>query len=222
MDSAKDSDARGHGMRVVQLPSPLPADAIGPDARLCDRLRGGDRGAIEALLGAHLEPLYAFVHYRLGRDRSEVEDVVQETFLIAVRDIARFDGRSSFHAWLCGIARNTIRSQRRKQAPKALADVLGEAQEDIDAILADVAREELPDAVLEREETRDLVGATLSSLPEEYQRALKAKYVEGLSTAAIAEREKKSAKAAESTLTRARAAFARVFELLAKKRGGIE
>ena len=32
----------------------------------------------------------------------------------------------------------------------------------------------------------------------------------------------KSEKAAESTLTRARAAFARVFELLAKKRGGLE
>lgn len=192
------------------------------DAAMRRRLATGDRAAVDALLTAHLEPLYAFVHYRIGRDRTQVEDVVQETFLVAVRDIARFDGRSTFHAWLCGIARNTIRSQRRKQQPKALEDVLGEAQGDIDAILADVAREPLPDAVLEREETRDLVGATLSSLPEDYQRALTAKYVEGLSTNAIAEREKKSPKATESTLTRARLAFARVFELLAKKRGGLE
>lgn len=221
MDSAKDSGAAGNGEHVVQLPAPSPTSMV-PDEHLRARLAGGDRGAIEALLSAHLDPLYAFVHYRVGRDRSQVEDVVQETFLVAVRDIARFDGRSSFHAWLCGIARNTIRAQRRKQAPRPLEDVLGEAQADIDAILADVAREPLPDEVLERQETRDLVGATLSSLPEEYQRALTAKYVDGLSTAAIAEREKKSAKATESTLTRARAAFARVFELLAKKRGGLE
>ncbi|MDZ4774769.1 MAG: RNA polymerase sigma factor [Planctomycetota bacterium] len=193
----------------------------GLDPALRARLASGDRIAVDALLTAHLEPLYAFVHYRVGRDRSLVEDIVQETFLVAVRDIARFQGESSLHAWLCGIARNTIRATKRKQAPQALEDVLLDAAADIDAILADVAREELPDAVLEREETRDLVGATLSSLPEEYQRALKAKYVDGLSTAAIAAREKKSAKATESTLTRARVAFARVFELLAKKRGGV-
>lgn len=221
MDSAKDSGTPGHGEFVPQnRDADLEAAPVFDD-RLRARLSRGDRFAIENLLAAHLEPLYAFVHYRVGKDRTAVEDVVQETFLVAVRDIARFDGRSSFQAWLCGIARNTIRSSRRKQTPKALEDVILEAAGDIDSILCDVAREDLPDSVLEREETRDLVGATLSSLPEEYQRALKAKYIDGLSTAAIADIEKKSTKATESTLTRARVAFARVFELLAKKRGGI-
>lgn len=192
------------------------------DLDLCARLARGDRAAAESLLALHLEPLHAFVHYRLGQDKTRVEDVVQETFLVALRDSARFDGRSSLHAWLCGIARNTIRAERRKRAPMSLADALGSADADIDAILVDVAREPLPEAVLERAETRALVGATLSSLPPEYQRALIGKYVDGLSTAAIAAREQKSAKATESTLARARSAFARVFELLARKRGGIE
>jgi len=181
-----------------------------------------DRASVDALISEHLEPLYAFVHYRVGGDRARAEDIVQETFLIAVRDLSRFDGRSSFHAWLCGIARNKLRAERRKLRPLALADALGDADADIDAILVDIARDPLPDEVLERAETKDLVGATLSSLPTEYQRALTGKYVDGLSTAAIAAREKKSAKAAESTLTRARTAFARVFELLAQKRGGLQ
>lgn len=199
-------------------PTPLLPDP--PDERWRVRLAARDRAAIEELLATHLDALYAFVHFRLGSDRHAVEDVVQETLLVAVRDIERFGGSASFHAWLCGIARNLVRAQRRRQAPRALADVLGEVSDDIDAILVDVAREELPDAVLERAETSELVGATLSSLPQDYQRALTAKYVEGLSTAALAARERKSVKAAESTLTRARTAFARVFELLAKKRGG--
>lgn len=213
---------RGTGIAIVKAILSVDRTASPADLDLAARLARGDRAAAETLLGAHLEPLYAFVHYRIGRDRNRVEDVVQETFLIALRDSAKFDGRSSMHAWLCGIARNTIRAERRKRAPMSLEEALGGADADIDAILADVAREPLPDAVLERAETRDLVGATLSSLTPEYRRALTAKYVDGLSTAAIAERENKSAKATESTLTRARVAFARVFELLAKKRGGLE
>lgn len=209
-------------MVVLTTLSTVEPIASPSDLDLCARLSRGDRTAADALLSTHLEPLYAFVHYRLGRDRPRVEDVVQETFLVAWRDIGRFDGRSSLHAWLCGIARNTMRSERRKRSPMSLEDALGSADQDIDAILADVSREPLPEEVLERAETRDLVGATLSALPPEYRRALLDKYVDGQSTAAIAAREKKSTKAAESTLTRARVAFARVFELLAKKRGGLE
>lgn len=214
---------------------PLDADAVsratsGPellaertarDLDLRDRIASGEIGAAESLLGEHLDSLFEFVHYRIGRDRSRVEDVVQETFLVALRDIQSFDGRSSLHTWLCGIAKNKIRSERRKRAPMSLEDALANSDSEIDAILSEVSREPLPDAVLEKQETRDLVGATLSSLSPDYRRALIEKYVEGRSTAEIAGRVGKSEKAAESTLTRARVAFARVFELLAKKRGGL-
>ncbi|MBL8859895.1 MAG: sigma-70 family RNA polymerase sigma factor [Planctomycetes bacterium] len=206
----------------MTVPERLQPESSPAGAALKLRLANGDRAAVDALLTEHLAPLYAFVHFRVGGDRAPAEDIVQETFLIAVRDLARFDGRASFHAWLCGIARNTLRAERRKFRPVPLADALSGADPDIDAILMDVAREPLPDEVLERAETRDLVGATLSSLPPEYQRALTGKYVDGLSTAALAAREQKSAKAAESTLTRARNSFARVFELLAKRRGGLQ
>jgi len=197
------------------------AERTARDRQLRDRIVRGDSGAAEILLGEHLDSLFEFVHYRIGRDRSRVEDVVQETFLVALRDIGSFDGRSSLHTWLCGIAKNKIRSERRKRAPMSLEDALANSDAEIDSILSDVSREPLPDAVLEKQETRDLVGATLSSLPPDYRRALIEKYVEGRSTAEIAGRVNKSEKAAESTLTRARVAFARVFELLAKKRGGL-
>lgn len=192
------------------------------ELRLRDRLTRGDRAAAEELVASHLDPLYEFVHWRVGGDRSRAEDLVQDTFLVALREIAAFDGRSSLFTWLCGIAKNKLRASRRKRAPASLEDALAGADQDIDEILADVAREPLPDAVLVREETRALVGATLSSLPPEYRAALVAKYVEGQSVAQIASESGKSEKALESTLTRARTAFARVFELLAKRRGGLE
>lgn len=191
------------------------------DTSLRDRLARRESGAAELFLNEHLDDVFQFVHYRVGRDHARVEDVVQETILIALRDIELFDGRSSLAAWLRGIARNTISTQRKKRAPLSLEAAIESADPEIDAILADVSREPLPERVFEMQETKDLVGATLSSLPPAYKRALIEKYVDGLSTAEIAGRAGKSAKATESTLTRARIAFARVFELLAKRRGGV-
>jgi len=200
----------------------VPHDRSAPDdAVLRRRILSGDRAAAGALFERHLDPVSEFVHYRLGADRAAVEDVVQDTFLVALESLESFDERASLHAWLCGIARNKIRASRRKLRPRALADVLAESDPEIDAILADVAREPLPDAVLEREETRALVGATLSSLTPEYRAALLARYVEGRSVSEVAEQGGLGYKAAESRLARARSAFARVFELLARRRGGL-
>jgi RNA polymerase sigma-70 factor, ECF subfamily len=191
------------------------------DRHLRQRVLAGDRAAAGALFERHVDLLYEFVHYRLGGDRAAVEDVVADTFLVALESLESFDERASLHAWLCGIARNKIRSSRRKRRPMALEDVLAESDREIDAILADVAREELPEAVLERRETRELVGATLSSLTPEYRAALIARYVEGRTVAEVAAAGGQNYKAAESRLTRARLAFARVFELLASRRGGL-
>jgi RNA polymerase sigma-70 factor (ECF subfamily) len=191
------------------------------DLSLRDRILAGDRDAAAHLFETHLDALYEFAHYRLGGDRAAVEDVVQDTFLVALESLRGFDGRSSLQTWLVGIVKNKIRAHRRKRRPMALEDVLDESAEEIDALLARVADEPLPEWVLERRETRELVGATLSSLPPEYKHALLAKYVDGRSVADIAAGTGKSSKAAESTLTRARVAFARVFALLAKRRGGL-
>ncbi len=192
------------------------------DISLRDRVLAGERAAAEALLAEHLDPLFQFVHWRLGGDGHGVEDLVQDTFLVALQRIDGFDGRSSLHTWLCGIAKNKIRDARRTRKPRSLQEAIEEADPEIDAILAKVAREPLPEHVLERAETRDLVGATLSSLPPEYAEALVQKYVEGRSVAEIAKARGKGDKAIESLLTRARTAFARVFELLANKRGGLD
>ncbi len=191
------------------------------DLRLCQRIQAGEPAAAEALVERHMDALYEFVHYRVGGDRGAAEDVVQDTLLVALRGIGGFDGRSTLHTWLCGIAKNKIRAERRKRRPRPLEDVLEDADAEIHHILARVASEPLPEWVLERRETEELVGATLSSLPPDYRRALVAKYVEGLSVAEIAAQSGKGVKAEESNLHRARLAFARVFELVTKKRGGV-
>ncbi|WP_419191709.1 RNA polymerase sigma factor [Engelhardtia mirabilis] len=216
----------------MQPPAPTPgaspdSPAAAPDATHADDLRlrdavvGGDAQAAEDLFRRHFDALHDFVHFRAGSDRGAVEDLVQETFLVALDRLDRYDGRSSLHTWMCGIAKNKLRELRRRRRPRPIADLLEEADDEIDAILSRIHHEELPESVLERAETAELVGATLSSLPPDYREALTAKYVDGLSVREIGARGGRSEKATESLLTRSRTAFGRVFSLLANRRGGL-
>ncbi len=199
-----------------------PAGRTADDLFLTNRILDGDEDAAAELFRTHVDALYEFVHFRLGGDRALVEDVVQDTMLVVLDRLRSFDGRSSLHTWICGIAKNKIRAHRRKRRPVLVEDLLEDADADIDAILAEVEREPLPDWVLERAETQELVGATLSSLPPDYRDILVEKYLDDRSVADIAKRLGKGHKAAESTLHRARLAFGKVFQLLAKRRGGLE
>jgi len=220
---------RGEGSPGLAAPSPRPDPAGGDpltasthadDLALRDRVLSGDQLAAGDLFRRHLEALYEFVHWRVGRDRAAAEDVVQDTFLVGLQRLDTFDGRSSLHTWLCGIAKNRIRMARRKRRPLAMSDVLADADAEVFDVLAELESAELPEWALEREETRALVGATLSSLPPDYRDALLQKYVDGLSVNEMAARAGKSPKATESRLTRARVAFTRVFSVLNGRAGG--
>ena len=126
------------------------------DLRIRDSILAGNREEAEAFLARHLDALYEFVHYRVGGDRGLAEDVVQDTLIVALERLRAFDGRSSLHTWLCGIAKNKLRSGRRKRRPVLVEDLLAETDPEIDAILARVEDEPLPDHVLERQETQEL------------------------------------------------------------------
>ncbi len=203
----------------MRMPLPEPSR---DDQDLQRRVLQGDEAAADTLFGRHLDSLYEFVHYRVGGDRAQAEDVVQDTMLVALDQLAKFDGRSTLHTWLCGIAKHKIRALRRKRRPRLVADLLDESDGEIDAILSTVDSEPLPDWVLERRETEELVGATLSSLPPDYRNVLVQKYIDGLTVGEIASTCGKGNKAAESTLHRARLAFSRIFKLLSLRRGGLE
>jgi RNA polymerase sigma-70 factor (ECF subfamily) len=74
----------------------------------------------------------------------------------------------------------------------------------------------LADAVLDREETREMVNTTMAQLPSHYREALEAKYVAGKTVRDMAVAGRMSEKAVESQLTRAREAFRATFAALAQ------
>lgn len=191
------------------------------DLQLRDRVVRGDREAAEKLFRDVFDPLYEFTYYRVGCDRTLAETIVQDTLTTGFEKLKDFEGRSTINAWLFGIAKNKIRSMRRMRRHKSIDELLEDASPEIDAILMKIEKEPLPDEVMECKETRELVGAALSSLPPNYREILIAKYIDDMQVNEIANRKGQGFKATESLLQRARVAFARVFELLAKKRGDL-
>jgi RNA polymerase sigma-70 factor, ECF subfamily len=178
--------------------------------------RAGDKLAIARFYDAHVDGLYTFVYYRVGRDTALAEDVVQETFAIALSRQADFDpARGSVGGWLTVLSRNVIRDQLRAHRR---SDELASTWEKIDATLAQtfaaMAERPLPGEVLERAETRDLVHMAVANLPEQYRNALTRKYVDGESLETLAGELGISVDAAKSLLARARRAFRDTFATL--------
>jgi RNA polymerase sigma-70 factor (ECF subfamily) len=78
---------------------------------LRDAVLAGDERAWRALYDEAFAGLYAYVLWRCGGLRDRADEIVQETWLTAVRRIAAFDpGQGAFAAWLRGIAVNLLRN----------------------------------------------------------------------------------------------------------------
>ena len=196
---------------------PLPAsdNSRSRERALAAAICRGDSAALDEFHERFATPLYRFCYYRVGGSHTDTEEAVQETFLRALEALPRFRGDSALFTWLCGIAKNHIARQRQLRSRERLASALEECDEEIDAILLDLESAEIATDTLERAETHDLVGATLASLPPDYQSALVDKYVHSLPVKEMAAGRRKSQKAIESLLNRSRIAFKRTFELLA-------
>src|SRR3712207_1256592 len=65
--------------------------------------------------------LFAFA-YRAVRQREEAEDLVQDTWISALRTVPSFEGRSSLRTWLVSILRRRIADRFRRERPSELLE----------------------------------------------------------------------------------------------------
>lgn len=82
---------------------------------LIERAAQGDRAAFASLVEAHRGAVYRFA-LRLTKDESLAEDVLQDTFLVAMRGLGGWRGEGSFRGWLYSVARSRVLMARRRKA----------------------------------------------------------------------------------------------------------
>ncbi len=122
--------ASGNPATVTAISMPLgmmmpAAAAADPEAALVERLRDGDRRAVEEVYLAHHTAIRGFAR-RLVGDTAAAEDVVHETFVALPRAIRGFRGEASLRSFLIGVAANHSRrhvrsAMRRRRATERLA-----------------------------------------------------------------------------------------------------
>lgn len=168
----------------------------GTELQLASRLAQGDPAAVVEFVELYADGLYRFVYNQVGSVQ-DAEDIVQETFIAALKAIHCFRGESKLRTWLFSIAMHKLADQQR-DVGRNLATIPHE--------MALVLQEDdpQPEQALEQAELRQLVRQALSRLPLHYRTALVLKYVEEMSVSEICEVMHRSQKSVESVLVRAR------------------
>jgi RNA polymerase sigma-70 factor (ECF subfamily) len=185
------------------------------DGELVARAVGGDRGAMNELLGRHHDRIYAVCRRITGND-ADAADATQEALISVVRHLARFDGRSGFGTWVYRIATNASLDELRRRRRRPLlggTDSVGDVParsattgaRDLGA-MADHRAEEQISGVAERM----VVDAALASLPEDFRTVLVLRDLTTLDYAEIAELLDLPIGTVKSRIARGRLALAAV------------
>jgi RNA polymerase sigma-70 factor (ECF subfamily) len=148
-----------------------------------DKPHDTDAFAAEAL--GYLEPLFATA-LRLTRNRFDAEDLVQDTFVKALRFSDRYTPGTNLKAWLYTILHNTWRN-RRRDASREGVDVDSSRVEEAVAQTDGPASAETPERILLRQTLDADLKAALDVLPEAFRDAVWLRDVEEFSYAEIAE-----------------------------------
>ncbi len=182
------------------------------------RLLTRDTEAVKKWFLAYSDTLYTFVYYRVGKDSDIAAEVVQETFVQALRKIANYDSqRGSMLVWLTYLCKNHIKKAlRAKYRHISYEQVWQEIDQCLLQAYELIATEPLPDELLEREETAELVRMTLANIPGNYKVVLTEHYYQQKALREIAVSMGVSEGAVKVMLHRARGAFKAAFLRLSK------
>jgi RNA polymerase sigma-70 factor (ECF subfamily) len=180
-----------------------PSDRVWRERGLRNAVLAGDERAWQTWYDESFEGLATYIAWRCAGLSDLGAELVQETWLTAVRRLRAFDPeQGSFAGWLRGIAAHLLRNHFRRQARRGRLD---------QSLNGQVRSAPPAERVLEQRELAERIARALSTLPERYEAVLRAKYLDQQSMAQIAESWNETPKAIESLLTRARQAFRQHF-----------
>ena len=163
--------AARHTIRVAapRLPS---------DQDLVARMADGDQSALRELMRRNRGRLQRFVATKLN-DRDQVDDVVNDTFMAAWRQAAKFARRASVASWLLAIAKNRALTMRREHRRREEA-----LDDDYAATLVD--HRDTADMVLEQQDGAKVLRRLTANLPAHQAQLINLVYYHGKSVREVA------------------------------------
>jgi RNA polymerase sigma-70 factor (ECF subfamily) len=168
---------------------------------------GGDSRALEELVERYEPRVYRFA-MRVCRNQEDALEILQDTFLNAIRSLATFRGDSQFATWLFRIVVNSCAKTRARRAVSEAHEIAADLPEDmaedpaIPRELVDWSQD--PEAVAVSAEVRGRLEAAIDQLPAGYKGVFLLRDIEGFSTADVAHILNLSPEAVKTRLHRAR------------------
>jgi RNA polymerase sigma-70 factor, ECF subfamily len=170
------------------------------DATAVALARDGDSDAFRGLVDRHSRAVYRLAHRMTGNPQ-DAEDVVQETFLKAYRQLGRFESRANFSTWLHRIAVNCsidlIRGRKHQEAGHDASDL--EALDSADDQRVDPS----PERLMLSTEVQEKVGRAMEGLTHMERAAFVLRHFEGQSIEEISRALGLKANAAKHSIFRA-------------------
>jgi RNA polymerase sigma factor (sigma-70 family) len=148
-----------------------PSESSEQDRVLVEQALSGEESAYQALMNKYKNALYHHVR-RMARDRDEVDDLVQESFIKAFAALESYSSQFAFSTWLYKIATNhTIDYLRKKKLQTYSIDKPIQTREgEMEYELPDMTYR--PDRHIVEDQRRELIQQAIDALPEKYYRVI--------------------------------------------------
>jgi RNA polymerase sigma-70 factor (ECF subfamily) len=191
-----------------------PVAASASDEALVERARQKDVAAFEELVGRYEDKLYRLA-MRFVRNETDAQEILQDAFLSAWRNLPAFEGRSQFGSWMYRVTVNAalmlLRSRNRHPEvtvddiePTALNEAVAQSGQ---MMGANPDWSQRPDDQLQSEELRRHIQGSVDALPDGLRTVFLLRDVEELSTEDTADLLGLSVPAVKTRLHRARLAL---------------
>ena len=152
-----------------------------PNEISLELLIAGDRAEFARLVDEYSSPIYRLGLRMLGTPQ-DAEDILQDTFIKALTNIQKFEGRSSIATWLYRIASNEALMLLRRKKPEVNLDDVEGGDDDEDLRPSQfVDWSALPEDELLSGEGKDFLDDAINTLPESLRIVFLLRDVEGLS-----------------------------------------
>lgn len=156
------------------------------EKRLINQALAGDRRAFSELVELYQHKIF-HMSYRMLGNRTEAEDVGQETFLRVYANLSRYDESHKFSTWIYRIATNLCIDRLRKRRATFSLDQEVAGTEGLDLYSQIPDKQKTPEAEVVTLELQREVQQAMDQLPVTYKTIMILRYIEDLSLQEISE-----------------------------------
>lgn len=156
------------------------------DDKLVAKAVQGQEDSYKKLVDKYNSPIYFHIR-KMIKEQELVEDLVQEVFIKAFKNLATYSNQYAFSTWLYRIATNhTIDYLRKKKLPTfSISDPIKTKDGEVEVQLPDTSF--ATDAPIIKHERKAIVQEAIANLPEKYRKVIRMRHMDELSYDEIAD-----------------------------------